>query len=208
MDKRERHFAEQDVRHYLSESLSDAHKLAFEQHLETCRTCFVFYMEIREMEYLTRLGQPVSAQLRHTVKNYAREATGKLLRVRFKVLKDTFIMMSGDSESLEFQGLRTSLAYRGKTQRGPVSFTHTIEKRTITLTLTPIVGKNCYKISITLAKREKISAQLLFADQAIETITDLREQAGFLSMVETGQAVMLILKKHDQEIFSIDLALE
>lgn len=208
MDNKEKHFAEQDVRQYLSESLADAHKLAFEQHLETCRACFVFYMEIREMEYLTRLGQPASAQLRRNVKNYAREATGKLLRVRFKVLKDTFIMMSGDSESLEFQGLRTNLAYRGKTQRGPVSFTHTIGKRTVTLTLTPVVGRNSFKISITLARPEKLAVRLSIGTEVLERITDLREQAGLLSILERGQEIDLVFEKSGDELFTINLAID
>lgn len=208
MDKTGKHFAEQEIRHYLNDSLPPKQRNALERHLETCRSCFVLYMEIRELDYLARLGQSASAELRRNVKEIAREATGKLLRVRFKVLKDKFIMMTGDSESLEFQALRTNLAYRGKSERGPVSFTHKIGKRTVTLTLSPVAGQKSFKISIELAKPEKLGAQLVLDTQVIETIEDLRSQSGFLSVLDRGKDFDLVIQKSGKEVFTINLAID
>ncbi|HRP69928.1 MAG TPA: hypothetical protein PLY93_10390 [Turneriella sp.] len=209
MSKLGRHYAENEMRHYLDEKLDAKAAEGLKQHLETCRECFTLYMEIREIEYLQHIGQGASAALRERVKTFARQASGKLIRVRFKVLRDKFILMSGDSENLEFQGVRANFAYRGKTERGPVSFSHKIDNQLVTLTLIPVEGKKNYKVAVDFSgKKEKICAHLNLHGKTVETIADLRKQAQFLSIVERGQEIDLRFEKSGKELFTINFGID
>lgn len=203
-----KHYEEHEIRKYLENQLDSVAREEVLNHIEACRQCFTLYMEIREIDYLAHLGQPVSDRLRSEVKRMVKQAKGHLIRVRFKVLKDKFIMMRGDSENLEFQGVRANFAYRGKTQEGPISFTHKINEHTVTLTLSPIEGKKHYKVAIALDKKEKISVKMLLQGKPVESIKDLSKQSSFLTVINRGEEIDLLFEKSGKELFTVNLGID
>lgn len=211
----DKHLNEKELSAYLSGAATGAVGDETERHLKLCGDCFQSYMNMREAIFLQKGGEKIPTKMRDAVLQRIRDTKQSHISIIVRFLKDKIIVFSGDQDSLSYQGLKASYAFRdsgenilSRSQEGPISISRVIQEREVTLTIHPLTQKDKIGLALLVSPSEVLQAIVTFDGEVCETIDDISRQ----SMLSTqfprqGELDIQFLKKKET-IFTITLSLE
>jgi hypothetical protein len=211
----DKHLNEKELSTYLADSVSDTVRGQVERHLKICGDCFQTYMNMREAIFLQKGGETIPAKLRESLLQRIRDTKQSHISIIVRFLKDKIIVFSGDQDSLSYQGLKASYAFRdsgedilSRSQEGPISITRVIQEREVTLTIHPLTQKDKIGLSLLVKPTESLQAAIFFNGEICERIEDISRQSMLSTQLPRQGELDIQFSKSQQTIFTITLNLE
>jgi len=209
------HLNNKELSAYLSGTVSNTVRDDIAGHLKECTDCFQLYMNMREAIFLQKGGEVIPAKMRDSLLQRIRETKQSHISIIVRFLKDKIVVFSGDQDSLSYQGLKASFAFRDVTEdiltqskEGPISITRVIEEREVTITIHPLPQKNKIGLSLLVKPTESLQASVSFDGEVCETIPDIAKQSMLSTQLPRQGELDIKFSKQNQTIFTITLNLE
>lgn len=211
----DKHLNEKELSDYLAAMVPNTERGRVERHLKLCSSCFQTYMNMREAIFLQKSGEKISTKLRDALLQKIRDTKQSHISIIIRSLKDKIIVFSGDQDSLSYQGLKASYAFRdgkdnllSRSEEGPISITRTIEEREVTLTVHPLAQREKIGLSLTVKPSDKLKAVILFNGEECEAIEDITHQSMLSTQLPRQGELDIYFSKNGETLFTIALTLE
>lgn len=210
-----KHLNENELSTYLAGKVAASVRSDVEAHLKICGNCFQNYMHMREAIFLQKGGEKISSRLKATLVEKIRATHTSHIAILVRFLKDTVTVVSGDQDSLQFQGLKATYAFRSgddnsmsPSQEGPISITRIVDGREVTLTLHPLAQRDKVGLSLRVQPNETLAATVFFDGEECETIRDISTQAMLKTELPKQGALVIRFSHRTETLFTIALNLE
>lgn len=211
----DKHLNEKELSVFLSGAVPDAVRKETERHLKLCGDCFQIYMNMRAAIFLQKGGEKIPAKMKDSLLQRMRESRQSHISIIVRFLKDKIIVFSGDQDSLSYQGLKATYAFRdgeedilSRSQEGPISITRVIQGREVTLTIHPQASKDKIGLSLLVKPTEALQATVSFDGEVCENIADISRQSMLSTHLPRQGELDIMFTKNNQTIFTITLNLE
>jgi len=210
-----KHLNENELSTYLAGKVAATVRSNVEAHLKICGDCFQNYMHMREAIFLQKGGEKITPRLKATLIEKIRMAHTSHIAIFVRFLKDTVTVVSGDQDSLQFQGLKATYAFRSgddnsvsPSQEGPISIARIVDGREVTLTLYPLATRDKVGLSLRVQPNEALTATIFFDGEECETIRDISAQAMLKTELPKQGALDIRFSRGSETLFTIALNLE
>lgn len=210
-----KHLDNKELSRYLMGSASVAARGEIERHLKACSDCFQLYMNMREAAFLQKGSEQISPKMRAAVLQRIREGQQSHVSVIVRFLKDQVIVFSGDQDTLSYQGIKATYAFRDvenismtPSREGPVSITRVINERELTLTIFPRPQADKVGLSVLIKPSEHLRATVSFEGEVCETIDDISRQSMLRSEFPKQGNLNITFARGEHTAFTVSLQLE
>ncbi|MFZ5631201.1 MAG: hypothetical protein ACOY5B_18875 [Spirochaetota bacterium] len=211
----DKHLKEQELSAYLSGTVTKTVREDIERHLKLCNTCFQNFMNMKEAIFLQKGGEKISSKMKDSVLQRIRDSRQSHISIIVRFLKDKIVVFSGDQDSLSYQGLKATFAFRDgeadiltRSKEGPISITRVIDDREVTITIHPLSQKDRIGLSLIVKPSESLQAAVSFNGEEIETIADISNQSMLSTHLPKQGELDIKFSKQNQTVFTITLNLE
>lgn len=194
------------LREYMNQKLPADDQLEVEKLLQSNRDWFQAYADLRETEFLKRVGQKTSLISRdQLMQNVSKIKNKNYLRLFFRFLKDRTALSASDSTTLDFRGIAAVYSYRGVNRQGPVSIERQIGEDYIKIIMQPLSNEDEMQLSLSSKSNEKYFVDLFIDENLVESLTFNDQETSFDTVIKTNGMATLVLQNSDEEKFTIDI---